>query len=329
VSRLPSDLEASQLPDREREICLRLAQVRRHHGLHQKAFAERLEVPLERLRSYEYAKAPIRYGLAERLCREFEISQRWLATGKGNEYRYFPIHENTAQFIPPKLLFSLVYDRLLEAFVSEKESTLASRRAENLTGIKIGYTTAQATGEAVTQQAANDITAFTATLRPSKGPQFLRALDAFLYEFKKEHQADVGPAFQLPPGIEEWKSIQEKVAANLLIKPREATNSPLVQKMIDWFDQQGKHALTGNTASSISLLPYENPKTSMQNITLAQRIKDARKTENLSQTAAAEKWEIGLGTLRDWEQGRAQPRGLYRDRIEDILGKIERKHGRG
>ena len=67
----------------------------------------------------------------------------------------------------------------------------------------------------------------------------------------------------------------------------------------------------------------------MQNITLAQRIKDARKTENLSQTAAAEKWEIGLGTLRDWEQGRAQPRGLYRDRIEDILGKIERKHGRG
>ena len=55
----------------------------------------------------------------------------------------------------------------------------------------------------------------------------------------------------------------------------------------------------------------------------AERIKKARAKCSLTQAGAAEAWKISRRTLEYWEQGRSTPRGLYRDRIEQILKEIE------
>jgi putative transcriptional regulator len=58
--------------------------------------------------------------------------------------------------------------------------------------------------------------------------------------------------------------------------------------------------------------------------TIGVRLKAARQKEGLSQSEAAQKWGISKRTLQEWEQGRFEPRGLYRAHIETVLSKIER-----
>lgn len=67
----------------------------------------------------------------------------------------------------------------------------------------------------------------------------------------------------------------------------------------------------------------ENSSNTMQKIAISQRIKSAREKLGLSQGQAAEKWNLRLQTLQQWEHGRREPRGLYRERIETILSEIE------
>ena len=59
---------------------------------------------------------------------------------------------------------------------------------------------------------------------------------------------------------------------------------------------------------------------------IAERIKAERERCGLSQSAAARKWKINLQTLQSWEQGRREPRGLYREALERALrgGKVGR-----
>jgi len=53
------------------------------------------------------------------------------------------------------------------------------------------------------------------------------------------------------------------------------------------------------------------------------RLKAAREKAGFTQDQAAESWKLSVKTLRAWEQGWNEPRGLYRTRIERILRKIE------
>jgi DNA-binding transcriptional regulator YiaG len=53
-------------------------------------------------------------------------------------------------------------------------------------------------------------------------------------------------------------------------------------------------------------------------------MRTARATLGLSQAQAAKAWKISLGAIHDWEQSRREPRGLYRERIERILRRIEK-----
>ena len=57
--------------------------------------------------------------------------------------------------------------------------------------------------------------------------------------------------------------------------------------------------------------------------TFAARIKDARKKRGLSQPKAAAAWGFNFGTLRYWEEGRRNPFGLYREKLEQVLSEIE------
>jgi transcriptional regulator with XRE-family HTH domain len=69
------------LPDKERAVCARLREVRQHLRLTQTEFAVQIGISRERLASYEDARAPVRADVGLRACRQFVVSEKWLATG--------------------------------------------------------------------------------------------------------------------------------------------------------------------------------------------------------------------------------------------------------
>lgn len=56
---------------------------------------------------------------------------------------------------------------------------------------------------------------------------------------------------------------------------------------------------------------------------ISERIKVARLKVGLSQTKAARRWGFGPRTLEAWEQGVRNPAGLYREKLERVLRRIE------
>jgi transcriptional regulator with XRE-family HTH domain len=73
--------EKRKLPEREFQIALRLREARQFLRLTQKEFGAQIAVGRERIASYEEARVPLRWEIALKLCRQFFISERWLATG--------------------------------------------------------------------------------------------------------------------------------------------------------------------------------------------------------------------------------------------------------
>ena len=71
----------TKLPAREAEICRRLKEAREHIGLSQERFAAEAGIPKSSLGNYELCRTPLRCELAVRICRQFILSEEWLATG--------------------------------------------------------------------------------------------------------------------------------------------------------------------------------------------------------------------------------------------------------
>ncbi|HLX70763.1 MAG TPA: helix-turn-helix transcriptional regulator, partial [Verrucomicrobiae bacterium] len=117
----------SFLPQCEIDICHRFRQVRIEQGLDQRELAERLEISRSRIASYEYAKAPLRYGIANKFCTLFHVNQRWLATGELPPLPYFPIAEALATKIDDRALFSGVFHNLLDVHLAESEAELREK----------------------------------------------------------------------------------------------------------------------------------------------------------------------------------------------------------
>ncbi|MCC6820607.1 MAG: helix-turn-helix transcriptional regulator [Verrucomicrobia subdivision 3 bacterium] len=105
------------MPEREQQICARLRVFRESTKLSRATFAREIGVDQFRLASYELGRAPLRYGLADLLCAKFNVNQRWLATGLGEQRHYYDI------YCPPSSeenqLFSLVFDRFLDNGMKE------------------------------------------------------------------------------------------------------------------------------------------------------------------------------------------------------------------
>jgi transcriptional regulator with XRE-family HTH domain len=73
--------------DREQqnaEISARLREAREFLGLTQTEFAEQVSITRERLATYEDCRAPLRCDVGLKLCRNFFISEFWLASGSLN-----------------------------------------------------------------------------------------------------------------------------------------------------------------------------------------------------------------------------------------------------
>ncbi len=62
--------------------------------------------------------------------------------------------------------------------------------------------------------------------------------------------------------------------------------------------------------------PYASP---LFTVSVATDIKTARERAGLTQEQASAQWDIPIQTLRHWEQGRHQPRGLAKRQLDLIL----------
>jgi transcriptional regulator with XRE-family HTH domain len=115
----------SRLPETEEAICLRLREVRQNLKWKQRDFAGELGITRERLASYEYARAPVRYSLAKKLGETFDVNQRWLATGKLPKEGYLSVAEPAEAALPAEALFSFAYQNLLSEWVEEAHKAAA------------------------------------------------------------------------------------------------------------------------------------------------------------------------------------------------------------
>jgi len=113
----------SKLPKREEEICVRLREIRNGMKWKQSDFALEFGITRERLASYEYARAPLRYDFGSKVCARFGVSQRWLATGKKPQSPNFKISQALEKAIPARKLFSEVYDSLLNSLIKNVEQS--------------------------------------------------------------------------------------------------------------------------------------------------------------------------------------------------------------
>lgn len=88
------------LPLREAAVCKRLKEVRTTLRLAQSEFADQVGVSRVRLASYEEERAPLRFDLALKICRQFCISEKWLATGEGSARECYDLASDPAAHLP-------------------------------------------------------------------------------------------------------------------------------------------------------------------------------------------------------------------------------------
>ncbi|HUB67055.1 MAG TPA: helix-turn-helix transcriptional regulator [Candidatus Methylacidiphilales bacterium] len=121
-------------PSREAEICKRLREFRLSTGLSQVTFAKHIGTDSTRLANHEHCRSPLKYGLANRLADEFDVCQRWLATGKLPANGYVDIAPAVEANLKPDSLFSSVYDNhlspLVDAYIALIAETLKCREEE-------------------------------------------------------------------------------------------------------------------------------------------------------------------------------------------------------
>ena len=124
----------SRLPARETAICRRFKAARERLGVDQLTVARRLGVKREFISSLEKFRSPVRFDIALRFCREFIVSEEWLATGEfkalaaaamkrnlsgsGLHEIFFRLcfdlwSEPLTRTIPPRTLFSAAFDKFL------------------------------------------------------------------------------------------------------------------------------------------------------------------------------------------------------------------------
>lgn len=342
--------QQSFLPPIEVEICRRLRKARQILKLSQSEVAARIKCSLGALKKYEYGILALRFGLAERFCREFEVDQCWLATGEGDFSPVRPISQPLLDAIPTYELFSKVYESVLKPIFSSPYTRRLKDFREAFLLTDIGYLWPIATNpiagagildiqrifvEGVTRK----IYQVAYALPPAQLGDFLRDVDVLASQYTADRDALAALADRKDAYLKsEAQWMRDYVSFQLGYQDEPPSDDALVAYWSDWplakppipeakNQEPLPKSLTSQKVRS-SVVPYENPIRNMQNKSINQRIIEARKSLGLSQEEAAAKWKISLGSLRDWEQERSSPRGKRLKHIEGILADIERKHAR-
>jgi DNA-binding XRE family transcriptional regulator len=133
--------QKSRLDSREKAICLRVKEARQNLRLDQAEVARRLGLKEHAISTIEKCRAPLRFDIALRFCREMLVNEQWLATGgfatleseakrqgiegRGNVSELHPLFfrlttdlwsEDVTRTIPSRTLFSGAFDRTLAPY---------------------------------------------------------------------------------------------------------------------------------------------------------------------------------------------------------------------
>lgn len=103
------------LPQREREICDRVAYIRKEIAKwSQPDLTKAAGITHHQLAGIEYKRSPLRYSIAIFLCHHFNVSQRWLALGVLPIQPRYDIRMDYSVMVKPNSLFSEVFDGWLD-----------------------------------------------------------------------------------------------------------------------------------------------------------------------------------------------------------------------
>jgi DNA-binding XRE family transcriptional regulator len=83
VRRKAKSPQFKPLPDNEKEICRRVAAVRRFQGLNQTELARRVGLTRDQLANIEAMRVALKFGTALAICRAIDINPNWLYSGAG------------------------------------------------------------------------------------------------------------------------------------------------------------------------------------------------------------------------------------------------------
>lgn len=318
----------------------------------QKSVADQLNIPVPTLQSYEYGRVAIRFGFALRLSNRFGISLAWLARGGEQGPKGEPqISQDTARFIPPDVLLSDVSERLLLPLEREYQQIPERDRW------CLGECDVRRKWELRLAQNLR-IKTLLQVVPDSLFWNLSEAIAEFIANFLEENKAEVDEALQRY-GIFE-SQYAESLAVTALRAARALgvsrsdvarahenflKNFPLglatqqagfpeigtleIEREIALLEKGNPRQLenfqltdSNEVRSSVVDENIQTTENMQKNLTIADRLREARTKLNLTQEQAAKTWGVSLGTLRDWEQERTQPRGKALKRITEVLGTI-------
>jgi transcriptional regulator with XRE-family HTH domain len=132
VSKL-AILKRSKLPPAEIAVAERLRDVREGHHFSLAELAVQCDVSKSALGHYEYGRAPLPFDVGNRICEQFNISQRWLALGSLPVGTFLDLSalqlDSKMEAAARKLTFFEAYSELLKARV---EAALAIPKQPSL-----------------------------------------------------------------------------------------------------------------------------------------------------------------------------------------------------
>lgn len=288
-------MRVSPLSKAEAGICERVQLIRESLGKTRAQMALDLGVTQSHLDHVESRRSPVRYMLAFSLTNSFSVNGVWLALGRETVFQGVPLPHPDVLGINPRALYSRAFEAHVRAY-------LASLNHPAPTAVSVD--------------------------KADQSPNFLQDIGG-------KRQAKNWLARRIDRLWEDVPDFCTNRFCDFLInqaevfisKNRAAWNMELEELRATPFVAADLEAeqkrLTYSDAVTYGGERNENSSNTMQKIAISQRIKSAREKLGLSQGQAAEKWNLRLQTLQQWEHGRREPRGLYRERIETILSEIE------
>ena len=107
------------MTERERKICSRVRHIRESIKLSQAKLSKTLGTKRNVLAGIEYARSPLRFGVAIKLASFSGFNPKWIAEGMGPKQLPFKISDKLMAEIPSKCLFSEAWQRWLKPLFDE------------------------------------------------------------------------------------------------------------------------------------------------------------------------------------------------------------------
>jgi hypothetical protein len=157
------------------------------------AVADALGITTMRLFNIERCKQLLRFELADRICRMFDINQRWLSMGEGDMRLYVAIPADITSKIKPSMRFSAAYREILKEWVDRKNAEFQAQVQSNIQA-RMAHPPGVAGKDYITSYCIRMVTFELQRLPDSLYWPFCNMLIQAMLEFHRAHQLEIGPA---------------------------------------------------------------------------------------------------------------------------------------